>query len=54
LGAADGNAIRQNVVLTVAAVKTATPILSKAVEEKKLRVVGAIYDLADGQVLLLN
>ncbi len=48
------NAIRQNVVLTVAAVKTATAILSKAVDEKKLRVVGAIYDLADGQVVLVN
>jgi carbonic anhydrase len=47
------NAIRQNVVLTVEKVKTATPILSKAVEEKKLRVVGAVYDLADGRVALV-
>jgi carbonic anhydrase len=48
------NAIRQNVVLTVAAVKIATPILSKAVDEKKLRVVGAVYDLADGRVVMVN
>jgi carbonic anhydrase len=48
------NAIRQNVVLTVAGVKTATPILSKAVEDKQIRVVGAVYDLADGRVTLVN
>jgi len=48
------NAIRQNVVLTVAAVKAATPILSKAVEDNKLRIVGAVYDLADGRVTLVN
>jgi carbonic anhydrase len=48
------NAIRQNVTLTVAGIKTATPILSKAVEEKRVRVVGAIYDLADGRVALVN
>jgi carbonic anhydrase len=48
------NAIRQNVVLTVAGIKTATPILSQAVDEKKLRVVGAVYDLADGRVALVN
>jgi carbonic anhydrase len=48
------NAIRQNVILTVAGVKTATPILSKAVEDNKLRVVGAVYDLANGRVALVN
>ena len=48
------NAIRQNVVLTVAGIKAATPILSRAVEEKKVRVVGAIYDLAKGEVALVN
>ena len=48
------NAIRQNVVLTVAAIKTATPILSKAVEEKKIGVVGAVYNLASGRVALVN
>jgi carbonic anhydrase len=48
------NAIRRNVALTVAAVKSATPILSRAVEEKKIRVVGGVYDLADGRVMLVN
>jgi carbonic anhydrase len=35
-------------------VKTATPILNKAVDEKKTRVVGAVYDLADGRVALVH
>ena len=48
------NAIRQNVVLTVNKLKTATPILSSAVDEKKLRIVGAVYDLADGRVMLIS
>lgn len=47
-----GNAIRQNVVRNVEKLKTAEPILSKAVEEKKLRVVGAIYNLTNGRVEL--
>jgi carbonic anhydrase len=44
------NAIRQNVVDNVAGLKSATPILSAAVESKKLRVVGGIYRLKDGRV----
>jgi carbonic anhydrase len=44
------NAIRQNVVDNVAKLKAATPILSAAVEENKLRVVGGIYRLKDGKV----
>ncbi len=48
------NAIKQNVVLTVAAVKAATPILSEAVETKKLRVVGAVYNLANGRVDMVS
>jgi carbonic anhydrase len=48
------NAIRQNVLLTVAAVKTATPILNQAVTDNKLRVVGAVYDLASGRVVSVN
>ena len=48
------NAIRQNVILTAAGIKTATPLLSKAVEEKKLLVVGAVYDLSNGRVALVN
>ena len=48
------NAIRQNVLLNVNKLKTATPILSKAVDDNKLRVVGAIYRLASGKVEALS
>jgi carbonic anhydrase len=44
------NAIRQNVIDTVAALKSATPILKSAVEQNKLKVAGGIYRLRDGRV----
>src|SRR6201994_3182738 len=44
------SAIRQNVVGSGAKVKSAGPILSAAVEQKKLKVVGGIYRLKDGKV----
>jgi carbonic anhydrase len=44
------NAIRRNVADNVAKLKSATPILSAAVESKKLAVVGGIYRLKDGRV----
>jgi carbonic anhydrase len=44
------NAIRQNVIDTVAKLKSATPILQSAVEARKLKVVGGIYRLRDGRV----
>ncbi|MGH6779238.1 MAG: carbonic anhydrase, partial [Bradyrhizobium sp.] len=44
------NAIRQNVIDNVAKLKSATPILSAAVEERKLKVVGGIYRLDSGKV----
>jgi carbonic anhydrase len=44
------NATRQNVIDAVARLKSATPILSAAVESKKFRVVGGIYRLKDGKV----
>jgi carbonic anhydrase len=44
------NAIRQNVIDTVARLGSATPILSAAVEQRKLKVVGGIYRLGDGRV----
>jgi carbonic anhydrase len=44
------NAIRQNVLDTVAKLSSATPILNAAVEQKKLKVVGGIYRLKDGSV----
>ena len=49
-GDALDNAIRQNVVDNVAKLRAATPILSAAVEQKKLDVVGGIYRLKDGEV----
>jgi carbonic anhydrase len=48
-GSALDNAIRQNVVDNVAKLKAAAPILSAAVGENKLKVVGGIYRLKDGK-----
>jgi carbonic anhydrase len=48
------NAVKANVQLNVERLKTATPILSKAVEEKKLLVVGGYYDFSTGVVSLVN
>jgi len=45
-----GKAIRQNVVDNVAKLGSATPILSAAVEQRKLKVVGGVYGLKDGRV----
>ncbi len=45
-----GKAIRQNVIDNVAKLSSATPILSAAVEQRKLKVVGGIYRLRDGKV----
>jgi carbonic anhydrase len=45
-----GKAIRQNVIDNVARLSSATPILSAAVEQHKLRVAGGIYRLTDGRV----
>ncbi|NEU97318.1 carbonic anhydrase [Bradyrhizobium uaiense] len=47
------NAIRQNVIDNVAKLKSATPILSAAVDQGKLRIVGAVYRLVDGKVELV-
>jgi carbonic anhydrase len=49
-----GLAIRQNVVDTIANLKSATPILSAAVEQRKLRVVGGVYGLKDGKVKMVT
>jgi carbonic anhydrase len=48
------NAIRHNVLLNVEKLKAATPILSAAVDEKKLQVVGGVYKLASGHVELVS
>ena len=48
------NAIKENVILNVEKLKTATPIIDKAVAEKKVRIVGGVYNLDDGRVELLS
>ena len=47
------NAIKQNVILNVEKLKTASPILSDAVQGGKLNVAGAIYSLNTGRVTLI-
>jgi len=42
--------IRENVRINVENLKTASPILSQAVQEKKVMVVGGIYKLEDGRI----
>ena len=44
------NAIRQNVLDNVAKLNATAPILSSAVDQKKLKVVGGIYRLRDGRI----
>jgi len=44
------NAIRENVLLNIERLKTASPILSKYVEEGKVQVAGGVYKLKDGRV----
>ena len=48
------NAIRRNVVDNVVKLRSATPILSVAVAEGKLKVIGGIYRLSDGKVELID
>ena len=48
------NAIRENVVLTVQKLQAAGPILSGAVAQKKLKIVGGVYDLPTGKVELVS
>jgi carbonic anhydrase len=48
------NAVRSNVAMNVDRLKTTAPILKAAVDDKKLRVVGGIYELKSGLVELLS
>jgi carbonic anhydrase len=48
------NAIKQNVRLNVQKLAATSPILSQAVEEKKLKVVGGFYNLDTGLVELVS
>ena len=47
-------AIRQNVATNVEKLKTAGPVIAPLVEEKKVEVVGALYDLRRGRVEFLS
>lgn len=48
------NATSKNVMLNVEKLKTAAPILKSFVDDKKVHVVGGIYELKSGQVRLLT
>jgi carbonic anhydrase len=48
------NAIRSNVAMTVDRLKTTAPILKAAFDDKKIRVVGGVYELGTGRVELLS
>lgn len=47
------NATRENVLIAVEKLKTCGPILSEAVQQGKLKIAGAIYELASGRVKLV-
>lgn len=46
------NAIRSNVMLNIDKLKNAAPILKAAADDKKIRVIGGIYELKTGKVQL--
>jgi carbonic anhydrase len=48
------NAIKKNVLLTVQKLESSGPILSEAVNQKKLKVAGGVYDLHTGKVELVS
>jgi carbonic anhydrase len=48
------HAIEANVRHNAQRLRQANPVIAKAVEEKRIEVVGAIYELATGQVRLLQ
>jgi carbonic anhydrase len=48
------NAIRRNVMLNIEKLKTSAPILSSFVDDKKIRVIGGIYELRSGRVDFLT
>ena len=47
------NATNRNVTMNVEKLKTAAPILKSFADDKKIRVVGGVYELRSGQVRLL-
>jgi carbonic anhydrase len=53
-GSLVSNAIRENVVLNVDTLKNSKPILADLVQQRKLKVVGGLYDLASGRVHIVG
>ena len=53
-GNALDDAIKQNVILNVAKLKAATPIIDKAIVDKKVRIIGAVYNLSNGRVEIMG
>jgi len=49
-GDIEANAVRQNVILTVAALRKVGPTLSSKVKDGSIQIVGGVYDLASGKV----
>jgi len=47
------NVIRKNVILNVERLKQAAPVISKLVAEKKVKIVGGVYNLETGKVELV-
>jgi carbonic anhydrase len=47
-------AIKQNVVTNVSKLQTAEPVIAPLVKEKKVEVVGALYDLSTGRIEFLG
>ena len=47
------NAVAENVRLNVAALKSSTPIIAKAIADGDVQVVGGVYDLHTGKVTLV-
>jgi carbonic anhydrase len=48
------NAIRANVELGVARLRTLAPIVGPAVKRRSVNVIGAVYDLKSGAVTLIG
>ena len=48
------NAVRANVQLVVKQLKGSKPILSEQAGQGKIKIVGAVYELASGKVTLLS
>ncbi len=53
-GSLVNNAIRENVALNVDALRNSKPILADLAQQRKLKVVGGLYDLASGKVEMLG